>query len=56
MKSIDDVYVKNMIKGTAFEEFSHLHCMKRYMRDNDVKIPDSIMKEYDEMERNLMSL
>lgn len=56
MKNVEDVYVKSMIKGTAFEEFSHLHCMKRYMKDNNIKIPDSVNKRYDEMEHNLMSL
>lgn len=55
MDSADDVYVKNMIKGIAFEEYSHVHCMYKFMKNNNVSIPETSIKAYKAAEEKLMN-
>lgn len=48
--------VVGYIIKTSFEEYSHLHIMYKYMKNNDVKISDTLEKRYKLAEEKLMQL
>ena len=56
LKETDDKCVYSMVKGAAFEEYSHLHIMYKYMKNNDIKISDTLEKRYKLAEEKLMQL